>query len=162
MWNSQYFNHYSKPWIPLWFSSHWRMESKHCTGTELRKALWEEIFHSLGWILLILAILLSTRQRSDETKSCALDGFEIHQSPLVPKGPLWGKVFCPHKYHSTSRGPCLQVHNTVFPNTFPWGKKKSTAIPHCMKSTPLQENNLFLFFQNKSIIQNYYIITKNE
>lgn len=164
MWNSQYFNHYSKPWIPLWFSSHWRMESKHCTGTELMKALGEEVFHSHGWILLILAYSSFHSSKVWWDKELCLGWFWNLSISTDPERTPLRKGFLPMQVSQHFKeAHAFRYITLCFQITFLWGKKKSTAIPNCcVKSTPLQENNLLLSFQNKSIIQNYYIITKND
>lgn len=71
------------PWIPLWFS-HWRMESKHCMGTELTKALWEKLFHSHGWILVILACSYFHTSKVWGDKELCLGWF---WNPSVSTGP---------------------------------------------------------------------------
>ena len=114
------------PRNPLRFSSHWRIESKHRSGTVLTKARWEEVLHSKGRTLVILAYSSFHTSRVWEDKELCLGQF---LNPSISIGlewtPLSGKAFCPRKYHSATWAimppGTLQY---VFQRTFPWGKRK--------------------------------------
>lgn len=132
------------PWILLWFSNHWRIESKHCMGTELRKALWEEVFHSHGWILVILANSSFHTSKVWGDKELCLGWF---WNPSISTGPertpLSGNVFCPRKYHSTTEDTCLQVCNTMFSKEhFPEVRRK-VQLSYIARSLLLCKKTIF-------------------
>lgn len=118
------------PRNPLGFSSHWRIESKHHTGTVLTKARWEKVLHSNGWTLVILAYSSFHTLKAWEDKEPCPGWF---WNPSISISPEWtppsGKAFCPRKYHSAAwsvvRPGTLQY---VFQRTFPWGKRQNIAL----------------------------------
>lgn len=114
------------PRNPLWFSSHWRIESTARTGTALTKARWEEVLHSNGWTLVILAYSSFHTSKVWEDKELCLGWFWNPSISLGPEcTPLSGKAFCPRKYHSIM--PLGMLHY-VFQRTFPWGKRQNIAL----------------------------------
>lgn len=120
----------SLPRNPLWFFSHWRIESKHRMGTALTKAQWEEVLHSNGWTLVILAYSSFHTLKVCADKELCPGWF---WNPSISIGPEWTplsrKVFCPRKYHSAAWGVMLLgMLQYVFQRTFPWGKRQNIAL----------------------------------
>lgn len=117
------------PGIPLWFSSHWRIESKHRMGTELTKALWEEVFHSHGWILLILAYSSFHTSEVWGDKELCLGWLWNPSISTGPERTPLRKGFLPTQVlQHFKEAHAFRYVTLCFQRTFSWGKKKSTAL----------------------------------
>lgn len=118
------------PRSPLWFVSWWRTKCRHHMGTTLTKARWEEVLHSNGWALVILAYSsFHTLKVCKDKELCPWRSW----NPSVLVGSQWapwsGKAFCPHTYHSAAWSvPLLGTLQHAFQRTFSRGSRQNIAL----------------------------------